>query len=652
MKEFYLPQLVKTRIDKYPLFKCPLEIEFGKPINIIFGTNGIGKSTLLQLLIYSIIGPYRGGIKTKTYKEDRKDNRPIYVDDFFRSRGEFECLGDSTIFSEFYINKDFYRVRHSLFDNKLLEVDLNGTPLSGRVITYTTYESKYSKSRNKNELISDNLQEYLIYNYQTAIEKSSSLPGGMNTLINMILDVMLFDENREFTFWKPSLQETVIGKYIVDAEFFENYLEQQLTSKALESAYKKKSETANFLKKFLEKEKKSTGKEPTDREKIQMELSDIDDSIEAMESLLTNLKKEISRTNQEYLKLIKTKEKLEENLKELHRIWYSVIFPPPYKKYLEKFESKMLQSECPICGNTHEFRIESEKCILCDELIYIQSDDVNLTTIDTQRKAVNDSLSENVILLEQNSITQKRLEEQLSVNSNKYRKLINRKNVLLIQVIPRDADGFHPDDLSRIERANEERSDSLERLNKSREIEERMRDKIEQALVKNFSIFADSFKIYSHLFYGDTHETMISLPNRMVNIEEVNLSSMDDLMIQFSLDNKTRDESYMLSESQRIFTDLAFRFAVLTTYHTNSFFICETPDSTLDKYHEDKAAKTFGAYVRNRNTLIMSANVRQSKLISNLIKLFGQNMCNIINLTQLSNLATSIDRVPEFLDEV
>jgi hypothetical protein len=143
-----------------------------------------------------------------------------------------------------------------------------------------------------------------------------------------------------------------------------------------------------------------------------------------------------------------------------------------------------------------------------------------------------------------------------------------------------------------------------------------------------------------------------SFENLLVNIEEVNLSSMDDLMIQFSLDNKTRDESYMLSESQRIFTDLAFRFAVLTTYHTNSFFICETPDSTLDKYHEDKAAKTFGAYVRNRNTLIMSANVRQSKLISNLIKLFGQNMCNIINLTQLSNLATSIDRVPEFLDEV
>lgn len=72
MNKFYLPRLEEIVITDYGLYKCPLKITFNSKLNVIFGTNGTGKSTLLMLILFSIIGPYRGGIKTKTRNEQRK----------------------------------------------------------------------------------------------------------------------------------------------------------------------------------------------------------------------------------------------------------------------------------------------------------------------------------------------------------------------------------------------------------------------------------------------------------------------------------------------------------------------------------------------------------------------------------------------------
>lgn len=47
-----------------------------------------------------------------------------------------------------------------------------------------------------------------------------------------------------------------------------------------------------------------------------------------------------------------------------------------------------------------------------------------------------------------------------------------------------------------------------------------------------------------------------------------------------------------MSESQRIFLDLSYRLSILDFFHLNSYFICETPDSTLDLIFEDNAVRT------------------------------------------------------------
>ena len=120
-----------------------------------------------------------------------------------------------------------------------------------------------------------------------------------------------------------------------------------------------------------------------------------------------------------------------------------------------------------------------------------------------------------------------------------------------------------------------------------------------------------------------------SIPGQIRHIDNVE-DDNDDGNIKLFLDY------YMLSESQRIFSDFAFRFSILTNYHKQSFFICETPDSTLDMFHEENAVNTFKDYINKGNSLIITANARKSNLIFNLYKSFSKNEVNVIDLTEIS----------------
>ena len=154
--EFYLPILDKVTIYDYSLYKCPFEIDFSSKLNIIYGTNGIGKSTLLMIILFSIIGPYRGTTKTQIRLEKRRDSRPLYDQDFFKDRMP-NISEKARVVSEFHINNNIYKVTHSLFDGKLLEVFVNGTFLSGKIGKYRDYETKYFKNDD------NSYKSYLIY---------------------------------------------------------------------------------------------------------------------------------------------------------------------------------------------------------------------------------------------------------------------------------------------------------------------------------------------------------------------------------------------------------------------------------------------------------------------------------------------------------
>lgn len=624
--EFYLPILDKVTIYDYSLYKCPFEIDFSSKLNIIYGTNGIGKSTLLMIILFSIIGPYKGTTKTQIRLEKRRDSRPLYYPDFFKDR-MLTVSENARVISEFHINKTAYKVSHSLYDGSLVEVIVNGTPLSGIIGKYKDFESKYFKKTD------ESYKQYLIYKYQESLSKTTLLPGGINTLINMLQDVMLFDEDRSLTFWNADLQEIIIGKYIVDSSIYEEFCEQKLNTKAAESAYKKASETHNFMLKFLQKEKDKLKNEGLNTNNIDLtiELNSLKNEIEKIKEKIDDERINYERMNSELLKLANKEEKLKEKNIELDEKWYNNILPDNYNNYYKKFSHKMMSDVCPICGNKHRFDIKTEQCIMCEEKIHLEKN-VDVIKLDIERRDNSNALAQvkNEIKLLKDEIN------GITTSITSFREQISKKqeriNKIQVYLNPDDANSV---DEQRLQQAQKDRDDKLKIVNSAKLKEKKLREKIEDGLAVNFDIFRKLFIQYAVSFYGNESTINLKLPLSDVGVVEDD-NILKDLMINFVLNDKVRNDYYMLSESQRIFTDFAFRFSILTNYHKQSFFICETPDSTLDMFHEENAVNTFKDYINKGNSLIITANARKSNLIFNLYKSFSEKDVNVIDLTEKS----------------
>ena len=277
--------------------------------------------------------------------------------------------------------------------------------------------------------------------------------------------------------------------------------------------------------------------------------------------------------------------------------------------------------------------MDTNHCIYCNEELDVEKNldlvDIDIKRKDYQIKLISKTKELKLIREEMNSLNCEVSEIRKEIESRR-----TKQQRIEISLKPQDEQ--KDSDSIRLMRASKEREEALALYNESKREEFVMRSEIEKSLVINFKKFSIIFANYASSFFGTSHEVNVELP--FGHAADDNNETFDNLMIQFILDKKKRNVSDMLSESQRIFADLSFRFAILTTFHEKSFFMCETPDSTLDIFHEVNAVNTFMQYLMQGNTLILTANARKSNLISRLCSEVSKEDLNVIDLTKLSKI--------------
>lgn len=632
MNKYFLPEIKELEINDYDLYKCPLKIDFTKKLSIIFGTNGTGKSTLLHILLYSIIGPYKETVNVKLYKDERRDNRKMLPATFFRNRMKDKAEMASVIVN-FEVNKRNFKVKHSLYKNRLLSVMVDGVELFGELVDYPIYENKYFKN-------DKDIDNYLIHSYHAELERATKLPDGINSLISMLFDVIFFGEDRNYTFWNKELQDVIIAKYIVDPDYYLQYVDAKRDAKYKESRYKKASETKNYFLTFLDREKQALSKFLNAR-RIDPEgensLDKIQDEIEAIEQKLLKYQKEKQqlstyhkKLNSDIIEVKREIERINDSLEILQKSWYEKLFPTDYYAFYNKHINHITKGKCPICKKIHHFDIDSRKCIFCNEALEISNDTRDINEIDALRKdyqikyiQTNDS-----VLYLKKELKQIDLDNaQIDLN---ILELQNAK-ISLQQIINKLLNIKDDKDVARIKQMDLDIKNAQNDIEQAKAVLNEKQLFVEESLVDSFKEFSKIFEMYGKSFFGEPHLLQLSLPPAALDESKTKI-------FDFSLDGIARYESNMLSESQRIFTDFAFRFAILTQFHNNSFFICETPDSSLDIFHEAKAVDTFNNYIQQGNNLILTANARNSKMVS---VLYGKyKLMDEIALIDLTNLSS------------
>ena len=592
-RQIYLPELLSINIKNYTLYPNGLDYtyDFVKGINLVLGGNGMGKTTFVNIIKFGLIGLYRKAKDlTRTYQGRAIVKRLLYPSDYFSARRDDSILvtGEATVTIRFRIKDELFVVTRSLDSGLLLSVDVNGREVEGEMIAEERYE----------RLDKEDLQrQYLLYAYENLIASHSNLT--FDDLIFFVNEILFFGENHNTVLWndgidgRTDVQNELFNKYFNEPELDKERQEMSRQARYYDSLSRHKSEDMRVITNLMKKlntgsTEKQDGISPTvdiialksQLEKLSAELSTIQYSQKKLDDEISILQGEINRDSLKASKVDDEKKELE---KEMNASLWETLHPM-YDVFVKNIQ---LNHICPICNQSAENLVEratesTTRCFVCGNEIQLSTDEF-LAAKYKEVLATHNNLYQS-IANKQRKI--RAIEDQQSDLDRDFREKDLQRRSLQQQLREQEfnrAGASEPDKLQALDdEYNKYAMEKEDFQKKSEEFDAKAKvltSKIEDEILSNVSRFSDIFASFAERFLGVKCA--------------LEYTSYDDRPKRFYpvIDGKVRKQEESLSESQRFFIDHSFRMSILSFfYKTPSFYIVETPDSSLDLSYEQNAA--------------------------------------------------------------
>ena len=487
----------------------------------------------------------------------------------------------------------------------------------------------------------------LQYNYERIVSETSNL-SDFEDLIFFVNQILFFGESRENVLWSRSVQERLLSSFLNDSSLERERKEYTLEAKYQDSISRHKQEEIKAITRVLKQINKNENieydqltvmKEIERYEALKVQLENDRDNYQRKLHTLYN---KDSQINKEINEKEKEKQKLDAELK--RNFWPNLN--PKYEIYLTQYKGNHI---CPMCNSDLSDRVYEEKndeCFFCHSKIIC--DPLKLNDVEAVTSELN-------LLEEKRRTIEKKIivyESELKDTDSKYRKnkvdLFNEQSKLrsFEKANDRDEDKQESSYLAMINRINEleiEKEKAAELSEKNRnnalmiigKIQENLLE-ITNSISKIFSVFAEDFmKLSCYLTLENTNNSDVKLFFPVI-------------------DNKIRFDSEELSESQRFFVDYSFRMSILSYfYEIPSFYICETPDSSLDISYEENAAEIFMKYLEKPNSLILTSNLNNSTFITQILnRAKNRKILNLLKYGKLSLVQKNHDILKKLSDEI
>ncbi|MBO2523181.1 MAG: AAA family ATPase, partial [Bacteroidetes bacterium] len=579
----YLPELQSINIKNYTLYPNGLDYtyDFVKGVNLILGGNGMGKTTFVNIIKFGLIGLYRKAKDlTRTYMERAIVKRLLYPTDYFSSRKDDTILveDEAKVEIRFKIKDKRFIVSRSLDTGCLLSVLINDKSLDGQIISEDRYERLSKKEQ----------EQYLLYRYEIIIEEYSNLT--FDDLIFFVNEILFFGENHNTVLWndgvdgRTDVQNELFNKYFNEPELDKERQEMQRQAKYYDSLSRHKSEDMRVITKLLKKIRNSSSdksettsvsvdiiKLKNNIENITDELTAIQDNQKKMANEISILQGEINRDSLQAAKLDAEKNKIEKDLNA--SLWETLH--PLYDVFVKNIQLNHL---CPICNHEAEDLVakvsDSAKCFVCGNEIQISQDEelsARYKEIISTHKSIYQGIANKQRKIRAIEDNQGRLDNDFRVKEIQRRALLQQLRELEYD----QANSSEPDNLQAlVDEYNKYLNEKNDYQKKSEEFKVKANEltsKIEEEILYNVSRFSSIFAGYAESFLGVScsleYNSYDNRPKRFYPV----------------IDGKVRRQEESLSESQRFFIDHSFRMSILTFfYQSPTFYIVETPDSSLD----------------------------------------------------------------------
>lgn len=656
-RQIYLPELVSINIKNYTLYPNGLDYtyDFVKGINLILGGNGMGKTTFVNIIKFGLIGLYRKAKDlTRTYQGRAIVKRLLYPSDYFSARKDdsVKAVGEATVTLHFLIKDAHFRVVRSLDTGTLLYVTINGTPLVGEPLTEDRYE----------RLENINLQKpYLLYAYETQIRAYSNLT--FDDLIFFVNEILFFGENHNTVLWnegidgRTDVQYELFTKYFSEPELNERRQEMSRQARYYDSLSRHKSEDMRVINNLLKKLKQSDGDGTSPQsatidiialkgeiEKLTEELSAIKSAQKKLDEDIANLQGEINRDSLQASKLDDEKKQLE---KEMNASLWETLHPM-YDVFVKNIQ---LNHVCPICNQETDVLVDrvneaTSKCFVCGSEIHLTSDEIltaNYKEVIATHKSLYQGIANKQRKIRAIEDSQHNLDRDFREKDLKRRSLqqqLREQEFKRAESAERDKLQALDDEYNKYAKEKEE----LQKKSDEYKVQElQLTSRIAEEILSNVSRFSSIFSSYAQQFLGVSCS--------------LEYNSYDDRPKRFYpvIDGKVRKQEESLSESQRFFIDHSFRMSILTFfYQSPSFYIVETPDSSLDLSYEQNAAGVFLQFLKKPNIVIVTSNLNNSSFISHLTKdeSVQLSMIGLLDIAKQSAIQGGNERIKNIYNEI
>lgn len=569
------------------------EINFSNNLSILLGGNGLGKTTLLQCIVYALTG----GTDDNEVEEARAFR---WNHNFFKGR----VNDDAYVSIDFFLGENQIRIKRGFSSTRVLECSLSNDKQNVKSIVFEqaiTEYGNYSSVSDFSFIVNRLLylpenRRSLLWDYDAQIRTLMIISNEFvveQEYRSLRQLVKLKDSNKRKIGWdigriekRQAIQDT---KKIAEGS-------AEISNEAHHAYLESKKDMLSRIQKLTNESKLLYGNIKSDQ-KVRSDLA---------QSILS-IGDEIRTTEADYI---------QEHLLE-HDEKNALVFNKTLKT-----------GYCPSCDQKSDNlkkliqeRIKSGVCLICGE--HISKNKATSDYLDLD--ALNSQLYEKIA-------ARNALDLRIAQNSNKLITL--EESIQTIRNQLSELDSGYTDELLDDEDDNDNMDFEDEKLiaeeyinlcQKEKELEleiiqiTKQADELYDAFIANFQTRYEQL----HGIYGDLASKFLGLPVELKYTKsKAKFVSMDYLVPNFS--NVDRDSPETCSEAQRFFLDIAFRMSVIALNKAisdiDATFICETPENALDISYVDNVVKMFVSFMQKGGNLLLTNNLQYHGIAQNLIR--------------------------------
>lgn len=620
-----IPQLKRVKLNGYnPIFAQTVEFAIDNNLFIVLGGNGLGKTTILQSIIFGIAGPSDDNVEPQ-YKERRWGRQ------YFKDR--LDNPNSASIEISFNIGTNEVVLKRALNSDKISEFTLNGQLLTDdRQLAEEYFET----------FLQNDCGYYQLDDFNFVVHKLCYL-----------------SEKRENLAWDVESQIRILMQILTDQDIEKKFRKRRGLLKELDSSIRHKTVEINALEKRLQEINA-----PQTPESAASKGKSLDPPSILDQSLLDSLQKSIldvstrTLTKQHEFNELRFKHsalvsEIEVLREELSKFEHNFFF-----EQLNKFESnetklaiyKLIHYHlCPACGTKSDSLYEQASnyikencCPICGTSHIIEKETLNpgIEAELSEKIRAKTSLEKNIISIERELGKLNEALSTLNLEINKH--ILSRKSTVVYIERAKDNSSLEANSESKLIQAlsvlTAERNDLLIQFKK---LQLELDDEYDRFNALNNERIERLFG-----FYEQYATEFLGIKCTLKPIENKDKFVNIKLYVP-NFNDKVRSSADSCSEAQRFFLDIAFRMALIDLIsHLSSFsgtFVCETPENALDITYIGNVSDMFQMFAwEKKNVLLLTSNVQSDGIAQHIltkIKSKKHRLNSFLNLIEIGNLS-------------